>query len=140
MTQTIRVNDFVYIPSRTKCACRVKPNKGGLIVEDGEIINHIDAQGYLYDFSLAKWVEQPFAFLATPENKEKLEQVYGKLEDIPADEELEKFSEVLNELSNFYNRLNAFNSKLITSEEEEQLNSIKSNLIQMFKERGVKSP
>lgn len=126
MTQTIKPNDLVYVPSRTKKVCTVKVNKDGLFVDDGKIVNHINAQGCLYNYSLTEWVEQPFAFLATPEMREKLEQVYGELEDIPVDEEVELFKEMLDialsetEKGNF-NREKHFDE-----------------LVHMFKERGSK--
>lgn len=126
MTQNIKPNDFVYIPSRTKKVCRVKSNKDGLIVDDEEIINHINAQGYLYDFSIAKWVEQPFAFLATPKMKEKLEQVYGELEDIPVDEVVELFKEML-DTALYETEKGNFNKEKHFDE-----------LVQLFKERGAK--
>lgn len=126
MTQTIKPNDLVYIPSRTKCVCHVKCDKSNFTVDDGELIHHINSQGELYDFSLEQWITQPFAFLATPEMKEKLEQVYGKLEDIPVDGEVELFKEMLD----------------IALSETEKGNFNKEKhfdeLVQLFKERGSK--
>lgn len=133
MTQTIKPNDLVYIPSRTKCICLVKPNKEDtFIVSDENLIHHINSQGELYDFSLAEWVEQPFAFLATPENKEKLEQVYGKLEDIPVDKELKEFCEVIEKL------LDADFDRIDNGFDFTEVDKFKNQLIQMFKERGSK--
>lgn len=55
----------------------------------------INEQGRKYNYNLLGWESQPFAFLATPEMKEKFESIYGKLEDIPVDPEVEKFKNML---------------------------------------------
>lgn len=85
MNQNLKPNDLVYTPSTTSGICKVTSKDGKLFIDDGFLTHHINEQGYRYDFSLNSWVTQPFAFLATPETKEKLEQVYGKLENIPPD-------------------------------------------------------
>lgn len=132
MTQTIKPNDLVYIPSRTKCVCHVKCDKSNFTVDDGELIHRINSQGELYDFSLEQWITQPFAFLATPEMKEKLEQVYGKLEDIPVDKELKEFCEVIEKL------LDADFDRIDNGFDFTEVDKFKNQLIQMFKERGSK--
>lgn len=85
MNQNLELNDLVYTPSTTSGICKVTSKDGKLFIDDGFLTHHINEQGYRYDFNLNSWVTQPFAFLATSETKEKLEQVYGKLEDIPPD-------------------------------------------------------
>lgn len=136
MTQNIKPNDLVYIPSESNTLQKVILDGSNLAIDDGYNRFTINEQGYKYDFNLASWGTQPFAFLATPEMKEKLEQIYGELEDIPVDKEVEKFSEALNELSTFYTKLYSSDDNFRPSEKLEELKSIKSNLIQVFKERG----
>lgn len=104
-------------------------------MSDGELIHHINSQGELYDFSLAKWIEQPFAFLATPEMKDKLEQVYGKLEDIPVDEEFIAFDIKLVKLQSTLHKIYTQNRDDLDDEAE----VIHQELLQMFKERGNKT-
>lgn len=135
MTQIIKPNDLVYIPHLDTCVFIVRyDSHDGLYVQDG-----FKAFTFEDDGKLDPDNKTPLVYLATPANKEKLEAFYGIiLDDIPADEEVEKFTEALNKLSNFHNRLNAFNSKLITSDERKELHSLKSNLIRMFQERGTK--
>lgn len=138
MAQTIKPNDLVYIPSETNTLQKVIRDSNNLVIDDGYNRFTINEQGCKYDFDVASWGTQPFAFLATPEIKEKLEQVYGKLEDIPVDEEVEEFSKALNELSTFYTKLYSSDGNFRPSDKMEELKSIKNNLIQMFKERGSK--
>lgn len=82
MTQLIKPNDLVYTPSETEKVYKVEPNGDEFIIDYGDFIYHINAQGQKYCTEVDSWGTQPFAFLATPENKEKLELVYGELEDI----------------------------------------------------------
>lgn len=138
MTQIIKPNDLVFIPSITSSICKIYTSNDMLYVDDGSLIHRVNKDGQRYDTKLSVWITQPFAFLATPEMKEKLEQVYGELEDIPVDEEVEKFSKALNELSTFYTKLYSSDGNFRPSDKLEKLKSIKSNLIQMFKERGSK--
>ena len=141
MTQLIKPNDLVYTPSETEKVYKVEPNGDEFIIDYGDFIYHINAQGQKFCTELYSWGSQTFAFLATPENKERLELVYGKLEDIPVDEvdeELEKFSKTLDEISYFYAKLNSLDSNFKPTDKFEELKSIKSKLIQMFKERGAK--
>lgn len=105
MTQIIKHDDLVYIPSITfKLQKVIKDRRDLLIVYTaGREIYRINPEGHLYSPHKNDWHIQPFAFLATPENKEKLEQVYGGLEDIPNDDEqMRGFIGKLNELSVFY--------------------------------------
>lgn len=87
MTQTIKPNDLVYIPSVSFRLHKVVLGGGDLLILHAwsRNIYHINREGCLYNPHTNKWHTQQFAFLATPENKEKLERVYGWLEDIPVD-------------------------------------------------------
>lgn len=138
MTQLIKPNDLVYIPSETEKVYKVEPNGDDFIIDYGDFIYHINAQGHKFCTELGSWGSQTFAFLATPENKEKLELAYGKLEDIPVDEELEKFSKTLDEISYFYAHLYLSDDNVSPSKNRDELKSIKDKLIEMFKERGAK--
>lgn len=138
MTQLIKPNDLVYIPSETKKVYEVVPHSDVFIVSDGDFRYYINAQGQRLIPELTSWSVQPFAFLATPENKEKLELVYGELEDIPVDKELEKFSKALNELSHYYANLYLSDGDVSPSKNKDELKLIKDKLIGMFKERGEK--
>lgn len=138
MTQTIKPNDLVYVPSMTNTLQKVIRDNNKLAIDDGYYRYAIDEQGYKYDFDLATWGTQPFAFLATPEMKEKLEQVYGKLEDIPVDEELEEFKSTLNELSSFWAEMPDRAKYSSTNQLLSEATVIKDKLVQMFKERGSK--
>ena len=121
MTQLIKPNDLVYTPSETEKVYKVEPNGDEFIIDYGDFIYHINAQGQKFCTELDSWGSQTFAFLATPENKERLELVYGKLEDIPVDEELEKFSKALNELSTFYAKLDSPDSNFKPTDKLEEL-------------------
>lgn len=144
MTQTIKPNDLVYIPSLSNKLQKVDNN---MTIDDGYNRYVIDEYGRKNDFDTGKYHTQPFAFLATAKNKEKLEQVYGELEAIPVDEELENFYREINLLLNAQKEL----SSMIISTDYSQPDSSqtkrtniatqilyhKENLIRMFKERGA---
>lgn len=133
MTQTIKPNDLVYVPSLTNRLCKVHLNDEVMDVEvTKDTFYTINTQGQKYDYGVATWGTQPFAFLATPEMKEKLEQVYGKLEDIPVDKELKEFCEVIEKL------LDADFNRIDNGFDFSEVDKFKNQLIQMFKERGSK--
>lgn len=134
MAQTIKPNDLVYIPSETNTLQKVIRDSNNLVIDDGYNRFTINEQGCKYDFDVASWGVQPFAFLATPEMKEKLEQVYGKLEDIPVDEELKEFCGVIEKL------LDADFARIDNGFDFTEVDKFKNQLIQMFKERGSKWP
>lgn len=134
MTQTIKPNDLVYIPSETNTLQKVIHDGSNLVTDDGYNCFTIDEQGYKYDFDLASWGTRPFAFLATPEMKEKLEQVYGKLEDIPVDEEFIAFDAKLAKLQSMLHKYYTQNRHDLANEME----TTHQELLQMFKERGSK--
>lgn len=135
MTQTIKPNDLIYVPHLSTCIFTAKQVFHSRL---SILCGHEE-----FDFLPSGKVEHddvaPLAYLATPEIKAKLEEFYGiTLEDIPVDEELENFINGLNELSNFYAELKSSDGNFKASDKTEELKSIKSNLIQMFKERGSK--
>ena len=93
MTQKIKPNDLIYIPHFSTC-----------ILTALEYIFHdrlcIDFEGEEFSFLSNGKVKYndtaPLIYLATPENKAKLEEFYGiTLEDIPVDEDklIEMFKE-----------------------------------------------
>lgn len=134
MTQNIKPNDLVYVPSETNTLQKVICDNNKLAIDNGYYRYAINKQGYKYDFDLATWGTQPFAFLATPENKEKLEQVYGKLEDIPVDEEFIAFDAKLAKLQSILHKIYTKNRNDLDDEAE----AVHQELLQMFKERGSK--
>lgn len=91
----INSNDWVYAPSLTKKPLKVievKPN-GERVIENTSL--SVNANGFLF----APIQDSPrIAFLATPENKSKLESIYGKLEDIPVNPKVKSFTNLLDEL------------------------------------------
>lgn len=138
MTQLIKYDDLVYLPSVSNRLYKVGIIDNELVVFHQDLVFKISVGGCLFKTGTRICLPQQFAFLATPENKEKLEQVYGKLEDIPVDEEVEQFSKALDELSAFYAKLDSSNGDFRPSDKLEELKSIKVKLIEMFKERGKK--
>lgn len=80
MTQTIKPNDLVYVPSVSSRLHQVYLKNGNMMLEVAEDEFYIiNTQGQKLNYEIASWGTQSFAFLATPEMREKLEQVYGKL-------------------------------------------------------------
>lgn len=141
MTQTIKANDLVYIPTHSLkvLTAKLDANHTLYATDRAGVLVHFYPTGLGFRHAADSGPERPIVWLATPENKAKIEAFYGcQLEDIPVDEELEKFSKALNELSTFYAKLDSSNSNFRPSDKLEELKSIKSNLIQMFKERGTK--
>ena len=126
MTQTIKPNDLVYIPSKTNTLQKVIRDNNNLTIDDGYYRYAINEQGCRYDFDLGSWGTQPFAFLATPKMKEKLEQVYGELEDIPVDDEVVEFKAMLDFV--------LYEVEIGSSNKEKYFD----DLVQLFKERGSK--
>lgn len=128
MTQTIKPNDLVYIPSKTNTLQKVirDSNNNNLTIDDGYYRYIVNEQGCRYDFDLGSWGTQPFAFLATPKMKEKLEQVYSELEDIPVDEEVVEFQAMLD--------IVLYEVEIGSSNKEKYFD----DLVQLFKERGSK--
>lgn len=127
MTQTIKPNDLVYIPSKTNTLQKViRDSNNNLAIDDGYYRYAINEQGCRYDFDLGSWGTQPFAFLATPKMKEKLEQVYSELEDIPVDDEVEEFKAMLD--------IVLYEVEIGSSNKEKYFD----DLVQLFKERGSK--
>lgn len=137
MKETIKSNDLVYIPTISYKVYRVSSKFG---IDDGTNFHRIDERGCKFDPIAGCYSNRPFAFLATPENKEKLEQVYGRLEDIPVDEGLENFCTEINLLLLAQDDLimssTTGSNKLAML--ASQVKKHKENLIEMFKERGVK--
>lgn len=76
MTQTIKPNDLVYIPSISFRLHEVVIGGGDLLILHAwsRNIYHINREGCLYNPHTNKWHTQQFAFLATPENKENLNE------------------------------------------------------------------
>lgn len=136
MTQLIKPNDLVYIPHFSTCILTaVEYNSHGRLCIDFEE----EEYSFMSDGKLQYNDVAPLVYLATPENKAKLEEFYGiTLQDIPVDEELEKFSRAVQELSNYYASLCISDGNYKVTDKIEELKSIKGNLIQMFKERGTK--
>ncbi|WFF39246.1 hypothetical protein LU290_03220 [Moraxella nasibovis] len=137
MTQLIKFNDLVYLPSVSNKLYKVGAIGGTdgkeLLIFHGGTMFRINAGGCLFKSGTRICLPQQFAFLATPENKEKLEQVYGKLEDIPED---------LAILQEFIGAIEAFHDAIVYRYEfgcdDKGVPKIKDKLIQMFKERGKK--
>lgn len=133
--QEIKEGDYVYYPKSSNKLFKVVRNPAGnlAILLDNKHYLTVDIYGRLSIYD-----KTPSVYLATSENKDKLEAFYGiTLEDIPVDKEVEKFSKALDELSNFYIKLYSSDGNFKPSDKMEELKSIKSNLIQMFKERGL---
>lgn len=133
MIQTIKPNDLVYIPHLSTCLHKVKLCSNSILC--------VDYAGEQFSFLSSGKLDPddvtPLVYLATPENKHKLEEFYDiVLEEIPVDENLEEFIAGLNELSNFYARLVSSDGNFRAADKLEELKQIKSKLIQMFKERG----
>lgn len=83
MTKEIKLGDYVYIPSYSRKALKVvkglNRNKPLRAILNDDISIDFDENGLS-----SKYHIEPIAFLASPENKAKIEQFYGcKLEDIP---------------------------------------------------------
>lgn len=96
MTQRLKPNDLVYVPSVSNSLHRLYLKNGSIALDiDEDEYYLVNTKGQKYYHEISSWGTQPFAFLATPEMKEKLEQVYGKLEDIPANPTIEEFKEML---------------------------------------------
>ena len=136
MTQLIKPNNLVYIPHFSTCILTVLEYNfhGRLCIDfEGEEFSFLPNGKVKYNDAA------PLVYLATPENKAKLEEFYGiTLQDIPVDEELEKFSKALNEISTFYANLCSSDGNFRPSDKLDELKTIKGKLIEMFKERGEK--
>lgn len=129
MTGSIKPNDLVYIPHLSTCIFTAKHFfHSKLCVDYGDEELDFFPSGKLNHDDVA-----PLVYLATPENKAKLENFYGiTLKDIPVDEELRDFCKVLDGLlyAEFDRIDNGFDGK--------EVDELKDKLIQMFKERGSK--
>ena len=136
MTQLIKPNDLVYIPhfstyTRTVVECNFHNR---LYVNFGYKKFYFLPSGKVERDDIA-----PLVYLATQENKANLEEFYGiTLEGIPVNEELEKFSKALNEISYFYANLYLSDGNVNPSKNRDELKSIKDKLIEIFKKRGEK--
>lgn len=128
MKQHIKPKDFVYIPSISQKVQQVTQSVSDLIIvyrndKNASSVFYINDDGCLYNPTQCEYHKQPFAFLATHENKALLELIYGKLEDVPVDE-VELFRQEL--------------AALLSAQSDSGINQHKDNLIQMFKNRGTK--
>ena len=136
MTQLIKPNSLIYIPHFSTCILTAMEYNfhDRLCVDfEGEEFSFLSNGKIKYDDAA------PLIYLATPENKAKLEEFYGiTLQDIPVDEELEKFSKALDEISYFYDNLYLSDDNVSPSKNRDEFKPIKDKLIEMFKERGKK--
>lgn len=92
----INKNDWVYVPSFSKKPLRVidvKPTGERIIDGFSELVN---VNGLL--FGKSELYSAKVAFLATGENKAKLESLYGELDDVEDKPNLVKFKKLLDEL------------------------------------------
>lgn len=91
MTQTIKPNDFVYFPTVTTSTLQVKEDRvDSLYVEFGENKYYFNSKGNIDIEDI-----QPSLWLATAENKAKLEKFYSiTLESMPVNK-YEHFKETL---------------------------------------------
>lgn len=88
MREQIKAGDYVYIPTYSRKALLVKDSKVitsrettnlEVWIENKGIVIYLDSMG----LSSVNHIES-IAFLATPENKARIEQFYGcELEDVP---------------------------------------------------------
>lgn len=132
MIQNIKLNDFFYIPHVSTCIFTVKCLHNKLYVDCGYEEFDFLPSGKLDHDDVA-----PLVYLATPEIKAKLEEFYGiTLEDIPVDEKLEEFKNVLNELSSFWAEMPDRAKYTSTNQLLSEATVIKDKLTQMFVERG----
>lgn len=85
MNQEIKLGDIVYMPTVSNDCLEVRcnyANKDALFVRIGEF-NH---EYYFNRLGVLYGGVRPSVYLATPENKAKLEVFYGiQLEDIPSE-------------------------------------------------------
>lgn len=141
MTQNIKPNDLVYIPylsTRIFTATHSYHSKLCVVYEEEE-----------FDFLPSGKLDHndvvPLVYLATPENKIKLEEFYGiTLEDIPVDEELEDFCKEIDLLLKAQKELSSIPISTDYSQPDSrqtkrntlanQIINHKENLIRMFKE------
>lgn len=90
----IKPGDYVYVPSHSRKALLVGADSSGVLevcVEDKDVFVYFDNKGLP-----SVYHEHPIAWLATPENKTRIEEFYEcVLEDPPVDEELDKFIKCL---------------------------------------------
>lgn len=107
MTQEIKAGDYVYIPSESlkPIKCFYDEDNECLRINFNDINAHVwfDENGCLIG-KLDK-TNIPLLWLATPENKRKIEQFYGiSLEDTPVDRlalsnKVQEFRDMMNEYS-----------------------------------------
>lgn len=141
MTQNIKPNDLVYVPTHSLKVLTVKSDTyPTLYATDNEnVLVYFYPTGLGFSYEDDSNPQRPIVWLATPENKAKIEAFYDcQLEDTPVDKELEDFINELNKLSSFYIKLKSSDGNFKASDKMEELKSIKNNLVQMFKERGAK--
>lgn len=133
MTQLIKFNDLVYLPSVSNKLHKVGVVEGELVIFHDDMMFRLNAGGCLFKVGTKICLPQQFAFLATPENKEKLEKVYGKLEDTLADLVTpQEFTETIEALHDAITYRHEYGC------DDKGIPKIKAKLIQMFKERGAK--
>ncbi|MDO4441361.1 MAG: hypothetical protein Q4B81_04185 [Moraxella sp.] len=87
MTQTIKPGDLVYVPTHSLKVLSVKldvyPTLYATDAENVLVYFHPTGLGFSYEDNTPP--ERPIVWLATPENKAKIEAFYGcQLEDIPS--------------------------------------------------------
>lgn len=128
MTQEIKAGDYVYIPSyssKVLLVCTANSDKWDYCAEiNNDLVIYFHNNGLSSDNHT-----QPIVWLATPENKAKIEQFYGiELEDVPDD--VKEFENLLLELC-----------ELCSQNKQSLLGRIgmkQLKLIEMFKKRGEK--
>lgn len=84
MTQQIKAGDYVYIPTYSRKALKVIKNLESNVRPLRVFINDDTFIDFHENGLSSKYHIEPIAFLATPENKAKIEQFYGcELESPP---------------------------------------------------------
>lgn len=141
MNREIKAGDYVYIPSESTkpIQCFYDEDKDCLRIDFKEKNNSwvwFDKNGYL----IGKFDKTniPLLWLATPENKAKIEHFYGiNLEDVPFNEVIE-FERVL---SSYHALLIQYANPEVPCNGEigNNVQETRTKLIEMFKERGNSS-
>lgn len=147
--QEIKAGDYVYIPSESTkpIQCFYDEDKDCLRInfEENNAWVWFDKNGCLIG-KLDK-TNIPLLWLATPENKAKIEEFYGcQLEDIPVDEHLQNFCKELDLLLKAQKDLSSMlphtdysspdSSQTKRNTLANQIKNHRENLIEMFKEKG----
>lgn len=127
MSQEIKSGDYVYIPSYSNKPLLVKNTETGVVIPFEVFVKERVSITFHENGKSSPHHIQPIAWLATPENKAKIETFYGcQLEDAPDD--VKEFENLLLELCELCSQ----NKQSLSV----KIGMKQVKLIEMFKEKG----